>query len=230
MIVVHRGEFVCKPPPGANWDEFFQSRKSEEYSMAVERIVWAFQEVNRGFHVREMLGEGYGPFEIKWALSGGNWKLRSDYSDHYSRSAEPFPAEHEHPYLVGATKQEVTVNSALWAVFQASTPVLGFSPLQQRVFLQALRGYSNESTAARLRISEESVHNCFRMGYDKVREHPVLSGEIENEGETEPGKARSRKREKFIDILRRHPEELRPWSTKPALKRTGAPAFSASAE
>jgi hypothetical protein len=97
MVVVHRGEFACKPPPGANWDEFFRSCASEEHSRAVERIVWAFQEVNRGFHVREMLCEGYGPFEMQWAFSGGNWKLRSDYSDYYSRSAEPFPSEHEHP-------------------------------------------------------------------------------------------------------------------------------------
>jgi DNA-binding CsgD family transcriptional regulator len=124
----------------------------------------------------------------------------------------------------------MTVNSAIWSVFQASKPVLGFSALQQRVFLQALRGYSNDSIAARLGITEESVHNCFRAGYDKVREHRVLSVDMEDEAETESGKARLRKREKFIYLLRRHPEELRPWSTKPALKRMGAPAFSASAE
>jgi hypothetical protein len=78
MVVVHRGEFACKPPPGAKWQEFFRGRESKEYSTAVERIIWAFQEVNRGFHVREMLCEGYGPLETQWALSGGNRKLRSD--------------------------------------------------------------------------------------------------------------------------------------------------------
>jgi len=173
-----------------------------------------------------MLCEGYGPFETQWALSGGNRKLRSDYSDYYSRSAERFPPEHEHPYLFGATQEETTVNSVLWSVFQASPPVLGFSARQKRIFLQAVRGYSNASIAARLGIGEESVHSCFRIGYDKIGEHPVLSAEMEDEARIEASKARSRKREIFIDILRRHPEELRPWSTKPALKRTGAPAFS----
>jgi hypothetical protein len=177
-----------------------------------------------------MLCEGYGPFEMQWALSGGNWTLRSDYSKYYARSAEPFPSEQEHPYLLGATKQEVTVNSALWAMLQASKPVLAFSALQQRVFLQALRGHSNESIAARLQISEESVHSCFRLGYDKIREHAVMGVEMGDEAEAESGKARSRKREKFIEILRRHPEELRPWSTRPVVRRMGAPASSASAE
>ena len=226
MVVAHRGEFSCKPPPGTIWPEFFTSREGEEYSMVVERIVWAFQEVNRGFHVREMLCEGYGPFEMQWAFSGGNWILRSDYSHYYARSAEPFPSEQEHPYLFGATKQEVTVNSAIWSMLQASKPVLGFSALQQRVFLQALRGHSNEAIAARLGISEESVHGCFRLGYDKVREHAVLGVEIGDDAETEPGRARSRKRERFIDILRRHPEELRPWSTRPILRRKPAPLVS----
>jgi hypothetical protein len=225
MVVAHRVEFARKPSPGATWQEFFSSREAKEYSAAAERIIWAFQEVNRGFHVREMLCEGYGPFEMQWALSGGNWTLRSDYSNYYSHSPEPFPSEQEHPYLLGATKQEVTVNSALWSMLQASKPVLGFSALQQRVFLQALRGSSNESIAVRLGISEESVHSCFRLGYDKVREHAVLSGELGDEAQTEPGKARSRKREAFIEILRRHPEELRPWSTRPVLRRKPAPVF-----
>jgi hypothetical protein len=112
----------------------------------------------------------------------------------------------------------------------AHPPVLGFSARQKRVFLQAVRGYSNASIAARLGIGKESVHSCFRIGYDKIGEHPVLSAEMEDEARIEAGKARSRKREIFFDILRRHPEELRPWRTKPALKRTGAPAFSASAQ
>jgi hypothetical protein len=224
---VHRGEFSSKPLPGVSWEEFI--RGSEEYSLAMERMIWAFQEVSRGFHVREMLAECYGPFEMQWGLSGGNWKVRSDYSDYYVSSAEPFPAEHEHPYLFGATKQEVTANSALWAVFQASKPALGFSALQQRVFVQALRGYSNESIAARLRIGQESVHSCFRAGYEKVRAHPVLSVGMEDEAEEETGKARLRKRETFLEILRRHPEELRPWSTKPVLHREPAPVFSTAA-
>jgi len=228
VAVVHRGEFARKPPVGARWEEFFLSPDSQEFSRTVERIVWAFQEVNRGFHLREMICEGYGPFDLQWGLSGGNWKLRSDYAEYYSRSAECFPSEQEHPYLFGATKDETTVNSALWFMFQASPPVLGFSARQKQVFLQAVRGYSNESIAARLAISEESVHNCFRMGYDKVRGHPVLGAELQDEAQTETGKDRSRKRDRFVELLRTHPEELRPWSTKPVLRRMDIPVFSAS--
>jgi hypothetical protein len=229
VVVVHRGEFARKPPPGIRWEEFFLSRDSEEFSRTVERIVWAFQEVNRGFRLREMLCEGYGPFEMQWSLSGGNWKLRSDYAEYYSRSAECFPSQEEHPYLVGATKGETAVNAALWSMFQASPPVLGFSARQKRVFLQAVRGYSNESIAARLGINEESVHSCFRMGYDKVREHPVLGVELQDEAQAEAGKDRSRKRDRFVELLRTHPEELRPWSTNPVLRRMDIPVFSVSA-
>jgi hypothetical protein len=228
VAVVHRGEFARRPPPRARWREFFLSRDSEEFSRTAERLVWAFQEVNRGFCLREMLAEGYGPFEMQWSLSGGNWKLRSDYAEYYSRSAECFPSEQEHPYLFGATKEETAVNSVLWSMFQASQPVLGFSARQKRVFLQAVRGYSNESIAARLGIREESVHSCFRMGYDKVREHPVLGVELEDQAQAEAGKDRLRKRDRFVELLRIHPEELRPWTTKPVLRRNHVSVFSAS--
>jgi hypothetical protein len=52
---------------------------------------------------------------------------------------------------------------------------------------------------------------------------------MEDEPEAKPGKSRSRKRETFLEILRRHPEELRPWSTKPVLHHEPAPVFSTAA-
>jgi hypothetical protein len=108
MVCVHRGEpFIrgTKQHPRANWEELCV-KNLDVFSRLSERLIWAFQECNRGFHIREMLGEVYGPFELQWAQSSGNWTVRSDYRDHYSSSVECLPSEQEHPYLVGATQEE----------------------------------------------------------------------------------------------------------------------------
>jgi hypothetical protein len=226
MVCAHCAEFLFggDGKERRTWEDVFAGKFEEAWAI-VERVIWAFQDVNRGFHVREMLAEGYGPFELRWALSGGNWKLRNDYVEYYSRSAEPIPSEDEHPYLCGATKEEITINSGLWSMFQVSRPVLGFSEGQKRAFLQAVRGYSNASIAVRLGLSEESVRNCFRAGYDKLRRHPVLGAEWEDGALSGTDAALLRKRNSFIEILRRHMEELRPWSTKPVLERNAATVF-----
>jgi hypothetical protein len=225
MVCAHCAEFLFgdDDKERRTWEDVFAG--IEEAWAIVERVIWAFQDVNRGFHVREMLAEGYGPFELRWALSGGNWKLRNDYLEYYSRSVEPVPSEDEHPYLCGATKEEITINSGLWSMFQVSRPVLGFSEGQKRVFLQAVRGYSNAAIAVRLGLGEESIRNCFRAGYDKVRRHRVLGAEWEDKALSGSGSALLRKRNSFIEILRRHMEELRPWSAKPALERSVATVF-----
>jgi hypothetical protein len=102
MVCTHCAEFLFggDGEERRSWEDVFAGKFEEAWGI-VERVIWAFQEVNRGFHVREMLAEGYGPFELRWALSGGNWKLRNDYLEYYSRSVEPVPSEDEHPYLCG---------------------------------------------------------------------------------------------------------------------------------
>jgi hypothetical protein len=211
LICPHRGELFGGMRSGE-----LAAARSEVVGVLVKSLVDAFQDVHRGYHLREMLNEAHGSFERDWCLEGGNWSLRDDYSEYYSRHAEFFPVEQDHPYLIGATAPETAMNSALWCMFQFTPPTLEFSNRQKQVFQQALHGDSNRMIAERLRISEETVLNSFCAGYEKVEDHTVLRRELED----------GRKRQRFLELIRGQMEEVRPWRPMPALKRRDKPIFA----
>ena len=188
----------------------------EVLGILVKCLVDAFQDGHRGFHLREMLNEAHGSFEKDWCLAGGNWSVRDDYSEYYSRASELFPPEQDHPYLIGATAPETAVNSALWCMFQFTPPSLEFTNRQKQVFLKALHGYPNLVIAERLRISKETVRNCFRAGYEKLEDHSVFGRELDE----------GKKRQRFLELIRGQMEELRPWRSKPVLSRHHGPIFA----
>jgi hypothetical protein len=211
LVVVHRGELFLS--------------NAEQFPLAAKELIVGFQQQNAGFQIREMLNEVYGSSELTWGTAGGNWKLRNDYSQFYQLNSVAFPDADLHPYLIGATAREVTVSSALWCMFSASPPVLGLSDRQKRVFALAVKGFSNQEITQCTGLDREAVRNCFRAGYRKMDAGPLIGGDtsVQLSPDAPPcGHARHR----LINVLRRHPEELRPWTAAFLPRKTQGPIFS----
>lgn len=212
LVCPHRGELA--PPYRLDTSS---PGLQETIALLIKALVAAFQDAHRGFQLREMLNEAHGPEERHWSLQGGNWSVRDEYQDFYATSPEMFPEAASHPYLIGATEQETAVNSALWCMFQTVPPALGFSNRQKQIFTRALGGGSNRTIAEQLGIGIESVRNAFRAGYDRVSSHPVFLHEFD----------KRQKRRSFLELIRAHIQETRPWAATPAIKRNAAPVFAA---
>ncbi len=181
------------------WDP--SSSTPEERLLIADCLMRSFQEVHRGFKLREMLNEVYGRFECEWCTSGGNWTLRSDYDRYFISASDVYPTEEMHPFLLGATAAEATIGSFTASMFAHTTPVLRFSGRQRRVLELALRGWVVSQIAARTALNEDSVRNCFRAAYSKAMLHPAVGGIFHED---------RHKRTTLMTYLKQHMEELRP--------------------
>src|SRR5215469_13279475 len=70
---------------GLRFDEF-AAAQPEVVAILVRCLVDAFQNIHRGFQLREILNEALGSTEKDWGLAGGNWSVRDDYSKYYLRA------------------------------------------------------------------------------------------------------------------------------------------------
>jgi len=177
------------------------SREAQDVRTMLEQ---KFASTYQGYHVREMLSEGFGEGHKSYCEEAG-FCLLNNYHEYYKTTSPPLP-EH-YPYLMGVTEEEARLKfgCAIGRTFRYSPPVFFFSQLQQQILCLALTGLTNKKIAAQLIVSESLVSGqCWEMYNIVDCEKPgVLPERKENKRDKELRRA-------LLEHIKDHPEELRP--------------------
>lgn len=172
----------------------------------------AFIENHQGFLLKEVLGQGMTRDTLDLSLRSGFLLLQEDgrYADSVER---PLDEVFEKPHHIGLTRELALSRVGSWvgSLFVYQPPQFGFRPSEQRLLLTALRGGTDSELSDELGISLSAVKKTWLLIYDRVSGHlPGFSSNHDHlEGATERGKE---KKQRLLNYLREHPEELRPAS------------------
>ena len=172
----------------------------------------AFIENHQGFLLNEILGQGMTRDTLELSLRGGFLLLQED--GRYADSVEkPLDEVFEKPHHIGLTRELAMSRVGSWvgSLFVYQAPQCGFRPSEQRLLLTALRGGTDEELANDLGISLSAVKKMWLSIYERVSAH--LPSLLPNRASTQESVERGReKKQRLLNYLREHPEELRPAS------------------
>ena len=177
-----------------------------------------FRAVHLGYRIKRVLQEAYGP-ELPYFTAGG-FLVKSDYA--LSADASAMDANGWRPYLVGLfrdDRESQLPGSAISYLFHSSPPMVHFSDAERHVVLRAVMDEPDDVIAEALKVSPEGVKKTWRRIHQRVDAAaiPELSKQPE---EQENGANRGKeRRRRLVQYLRYHPEALRPFARKGAVKR-----------
>ena len=178
-------------------------------------VVGSFIELHRGFLLKEIVSNAPSKQALQASLESGVWFVSGvdgQYVDHPDKSIDRFFAE---PHLIGITRELALGRPGNWmtSIFMRETPQIGLCPSEQRLLLAALRGGTDPELSETLGISISAVKKAWRSVYMRVTERlpRVLA---DHDSDAEPlitGERGREKKQRLLNYLRDHPEELRPY-------------------
>lgn len=188
-----------------------------ERTEVMHLAVSAFVEVYRGYRIKELLeqAESWTQF-CGMRAAGGHFVRPSD--GHYAEYFDGVEADvAARPMMVGVTSELMQgYCGASWVsiLFKYEPPRLGLARSEQSLLLAALRGGTDEELSEELGISLSAVKKTWRTIYGRVAARlPKLIGDEAATGSWKQERG-TEKKQRVIEYLREHPEELRPISRK----------------
>ena len=172
-----------------------------------------FLETHRGFRLKELLGHGTSVEGLEATFRMGNMFLSSvhgGYIDYMEHTPQEFLSV---PHFIGISRELALSRVGTWigSLFNYQPPHLGFRPSEKRLLLAALRGGTDEELASELGISLSAVKKMWLSAYDRASMH--LPAPLPNRAAMQEGGERGKeKKQRLLNYLREHPEELCPAS------------------
>jgi hypothetical protein len=184
----------------------------EDRPEVLNGVLSAFLEQHRGFLLKELISHGNSIERVKAMLRTGGQFLNED-GKYVDQLQKPLNEVFELPHYIGSTREVALSRLGSWVgvLFLHEPARFGFRLSEQRLLLTALRGGTDQELSDELGISLSAVKKTWLSIYDRVSpELPGFSSNREHlEGTTERGKE---KKQRLLNYLRDHPEELRPAS------------------
>ncbi len=174
----------------------------------------AFYLEMRGFRLKELLGQGTVIEEIESALRSGGFLIGSDGRPMDSPD-RPLSEVVGKPHVFCMTRDLMNKDFGSWtsALFVHQEPQIGFSPCEQRLLEEALRGGTDEEIAHELEISLSAVKKAWHSVYGRVESSSV--GILpKSSSDSDLGDRGKGKKHRLLAYIREHLEELRPVSMK----------------
>ena len=190
---------------------------ADERGRAIVSTAYAgFRAVHLGYRIKRVLQEAYEP-ELPYFTASG-FLVKSDYAP--SADASASDPNGWRPYLMGLfrdDRESQLPGSAISYLFHSSAPSVHFSDAERHVLLRAVMDEPDDVIAAALRVSPEAVKKTWRRIHQRVDAAiPELSKQpTEPEDGANRGKERRRR---LVQYLRYHPEALRPFARKAAVR------------
>jgi DNA-binding CsgD family transcriptional regulator len=183
---------------------------------ASTKVMIAFEESYRGFRLRELIAQA-DCIEHMMAMrkAGGLYFNRVQRT--YGKYPEFKPANFsDEPRNVGITREVALTHAGSWvaSLFLGLPPQFGLNRSEQRLLAAALAGGTDWEIADSLGISPFTVKTTWRAIYDRVA---LCLPDLVPDRSHDDGQAHARgkqKKQRLLDYLREHPEELRPVSRK----------------
>lgn len=172
----------------------------------------AFIQNHQGFLLNEVLGQGMTRDTLDLSVRSGFLLLQEDgrYGD---STGKPLDEVFEKPHHIGLTRELALSRVGSWvgSLFVYQSPQCGFRPSEQRLLLTALWGGTDEELANVLGVSLSAVKKMWLSIYERVSSHlpSVLPNRASGQESVERGRE---KKQRLLNYLRDHPEELRPAS------------------
>ena len=169
----------------------------------------AFIEYMRGYRIKAMIQEFWDEVPPQ-AILNGPCPVVKDYAPYFEGRGELPPPLGQRPFLGSLTREDILGNYGHIAapVFVYTPPRLGFTRAEQRMLRQAVFGYTDVELAQRLQLALPTIKNRWRTLYDRLgRIAPELV--LEMDSPSSQAVRGQEKRRRFLNYVRRHPEELR---------------------
>ena len=175
--------------------------------------VSALVEQHRGFLLKEIISQTVNCEQLASGLHSGAMFL--NVNGHYRSSLPRTPkAISSKPHFIGITRDLALSRAGSWigSIFMYQAPELNFRPSEQRLLLAALRGGTDEELSDELGISISAVKKTWAMIYERSSGHLPGFSAIRR-GSSNRARERGReKKQRLLNYMRDHPEELRPAS------------------
>jgi len=196
------------------------------------QVMAAFEELYRGFQLRELLTQADCVEHVHAMRNAGGLyfhRAENRYGSFPEVTARDFGNE---PRNVGMSRDIALRNGlgASWAgslFVRYSPPQFCFNRSEQRLLSSALDGGTDEELGDALDISVSAVKKTWRMIYDRVAACQPELAPTKSESEEWTQDRGKQKKQRLLAYLRKHPEELRPVSRKlleqEAAQRRSAP-------
>jgi DNA-binding CsgD family transcriptional regulator len=156
----------------------------------------AFVELHAGYYVKRILTELVDSQDLHHAVASRLWRLIP-----YTGNG---PFDDRHLGLIEAPDVR----------FRRHVPQLSLRPTDQELLVVVLGGATDEEIAIRLHITLSAVKRRWEDIYNRVYSSGIDIG-FTVEAQAANGKRGAQKRHVLLAYLRRHPEELRPYRSKP---------------
>jgi len=200
---------------GLNWVVWhFTCHPGDFFGEIMMLAMTRFDQDHRGLRFREVIGQADCLEHYNGMRNGGGLyfdRFRGAYGNYPELNAGNFPDE---PRNCGLTRDLAVTQPSSWLgslIVSYAPPRLGLTRSEQRLLLAARDGQTDKQLSDRLGISIHVVKRRWRMIYDRAACLPDLLGlrmEAEARGRGEE------KKQRILDYVRKHPEELHPVSRK----------------
>jgi len=179
-------------------------------------VMTVFDQHHRGFWLREIVGQADCVEHYCGMRNGGGLyfdRVQGAYVNYPELNARNFSDE---PRTCGLTRDLAFTQGTSWlaSLFVSyARPRLGLSRGQQRQLRAALDGETDDELGDSLGISIHAVKMRWRTIYDRAAcVHDLVADRSRLDGEMR-GRGREKK-QRLLDYVRKHPEELHPVSRK----------------
>ena len=196
----------------------------------------AMIEVHQGYLWKEIIAtHPESPDRLRHTLSTGGclWDpIAGCYTDVVCKDAEEIVGT---PHVIGVTRDLERSRRGNWsgswvgALFDYHAPLLGFTRSEQRLLSAALSGATDEQLAGMLGVSTPTVKKMWVSVYNRVEESLSPSMPDLCRTDISAGGRGKEKRRGLLAYLRKHSEELRPYSRKLASRAAEAKASASEA-
>lgn len=175
----------------------------------------AFQQEHCGFRIKEILTQDVDPRNARVAMNAGNF-LWDPLCQRYDPNVNGKDIESitQTPFLIGVSRALALEHLGRWTslLFAWSRPEAGFSPGQQRLLAAALQGTKDEELSRELTVAPSTVKHTWRAIFNRTKRLlPDLLPDDSEESLSHEGQRGREKRQRVLNYLRKHPEELRPF-------------------
>ena len=189
-----------------NW---FEDEPESSQKEIRQCLLTSFLDDLSGYHLSELIAEGFAERDGQWALNGG-FRVRSTYEEWYANRAEPRPRR----MLVGITREEAleAESSLLSLMFRYQPPRFGFTASQRKFLAYAVQLKTDAEIADHFGVSLSAVKKSWAAIFEKVGDLlPTDASETASDSfDDRAGIRGAQKRHRLLSYLRNHPEEFRP--------------------
>ena len=203
LVILH---FGTAPQKGTELDMQIRAKMHE-----------AFIFTHGGYHLKQIFQESYTPGEKEILLSVGLRLLRS-----YREKAWDFsPDPSFRPCLLVQRREDAeTRYSVLGPIFLYPRPRFGFKPVGRRVLQRAVLSETDKEIGKSLGLSVWTVKKCWQEIYDRVEKTEPGLLSLTADEKPLPGEIPvTQRRRIFLNYIRGHLEEIRPFDPLPLQKK-----------